>query len=80
MVIEDLTSTLNNATGFMSWYRRISEDYTALYTWDGQLQIHNFPKKQQIFMELCEEVTLLLLQVVVREDHLLEEAEHNVLL
>lgn len=36
-----------------SWW-----DRTVLETWDGQLQALNFCKRKDVFMELCEELTL----------------------
>lgn len=69
---------VNNASGCIFQYRKISEDAIALYIGDDQLQIQNFPKKQQIFVELCEGNTILLQVIALRGDHLLKEAEKNV--
>lgn len=78
MVTTDLMTVQNNATGCIFQYRKISEDYVALYIGDDQLQIQNFSKEQQTFMQLCEGVTVLLQVIALRGDHLLKEAEHNV--
>ena len=78
LVTADLMAMLNNATGCIFWYRKISEAYVVLYIGDDQLQIQNFSKEKQIFMELCEGVTVSFQVIALRGDHLLKEAEHNV--
>lgn len=39
LVTADLMAMLNNATGCIFWYRKISEDDVALYITDDQLHI-----------------------------------------
>lgn len=78
MVTADLMALLNNATGCIFWYSKIREYYIVLYIGDGQLQIQIFSKQQQIFLELCEGVTILLQVIALRGDHLLKDAEHGV--
>lgn len=60
MVSADLIVMLRNATGYIFWYEwNVSEDYVPSYIGDDQLQIQNFSKKRQMFMELCKEVAVL---------------------